>query len=183
MKQLELHGTRVTSLEAQVSELADILRSQSSCGAHFAENSPIMELHNLVDALDMPRRALKGRTEVIVPPGSSTEMAHAPGQQCMGQPHCSPATALEDITNANIGNEEVESDNSGFNSNIKELFKRISPLEGGVESLHSVLSSARDQMDQELSTITAGMAAMEERVDELEIKATGPEPQVSVIQL
>ena len=97
-KQLDGHGTRITSLEARVAELSEIIRSQTSCGANFPETrSPGLDSSQLVALSEVDAgQALEGRTHVVVPPGSSAEVTPAVVQQGTDQPHApTPTPALE----------------------------------------------------------------------------------------
>ena len=97
-KQLDGHDTRITSLEARVAELSEIIRSQTSCGANFPETrSPGLDSSQLVALSEVgPGQALEGRTHVVVPPGNSAEVTPDVGQQGTDQPHApAPTPASE----------------------------------------------------------------------------------------
>ena len=62
---------------------------------------------------------------------------------------------------------EGTADSRTIKTDIDELRDRIAAVEHGMDAMHSLLSTSNDDVDRELAALSATMARLQEKVEEL----------------
>ena len=140
------HDVRLTKLESQVTELTDMVLKFSSCGAHFYKTKPEFE------------EALRIFNEVRTGRGSPFRWILAEKKN---------ASSGDGGGGDGKESNEGTADSRTIKTDIDELRDRIAAVEHGMDAMHSLLSTSNDDVDRELAALSATMARLQEKVEEL----------------